>query len=121
MPNTRVLLGSAIVVLGVLVLTLTSSGGFPMLAGIFVVGFFVSGFFPAMLAWGTNQFPEYSGPINAIGLTSTQAGFFVFPTAVGVLSDIYSIEQAMFIQIAVVGGLIVLTIIGRWHVAKNGS
>lgn len=119
--NTILMLASSTAVLGVLAVTLLAPGGPPLLVGIFVVGFFVSGFFPTMLAWGTNQYPEYSGPINAIGLTSTQVGFFVFPAIVGVLADVYSIREAMFLQLAVVGGLIVATIVGRWHVATNST
>jgi len=52
-------------------------------------------------------------------VTAVSGGFFVFPATVGVLADVYSIEEAMFLQLVLVVGLLVLTLAGRRYVANN--
>ena len=74
-----------------------------------------------MMAWGTDQVPEYSRPINAVVLTTNQGGFFIFPAIVGVLADLYSIEPAMYVQVLLVAGLVVFTVLGRRYVADKPS
>ena len=121
MENAVLVLASATIVLGVLLVMLTMPERLTILGGVFVTGFFISGLFPTMVAWGTNRLPEYSGPINAVGLTATQCGFFVFPALVGVLADVYSIQVAMFVLVPLVAGLIVSTVVGRRYVGADGA
>ena len=105
------------VLLSVLALPLAFSvpGQLAFFPAIFVVGLLVSGFFPTLLAWGVDVTPEFTGPINAAALTSTQLGFLLFPASVGLLAERFGIEVAMFLQVGLVAGLLVVVAAGRWY------
>lgn len=108
-----IVLATAALTLVALGITFWFAGDDRMLLGVFAVGFLVSGLFPTLLAWGIDTVPQFTGPINAIALTSAQIGFFVFPAAVGVLADVYSIERAMTLQLALVAVLLCIVVVGR--------
>lgn len=82
---------------------------------VFLVGLLVSGMFPTLLAWGVEITPEFTGPINAAAMSASQVGFFIFPATVGILAEWYSIELAMTIQVALVGTLLLVVLVGRWY------
>lgn len=66
-----------------------------MLLSIFICGFPVSGIFPTMLAMGTDIFPQYSGPMNAIGMGFGLMGISLFPWIMGIIADSYTVKIAM--------------------------
>jgi len=101
----------AATVLLVLVAVLFGTGEFdrfPFLGLTFLVGLFVSGFFPLLLTWGVEAAPDFTGPINAFALVAAQTGFFVVPAAVGVIAEATSIATGMLVQVALAGGLVTL-------------
>lgn len=118
-PTTLVFV-SAIGSLLILSVVFTAPTRVSLPIGFAMVGFLVSGFFPTLLAWGTNEYPEISAPVNAIAVTAISAGMFTSPAIVGVIADVFSIEQAMFFQLALLGGLLILTLLGRRYVSRNG-
>lgn len=89
-----VLLNSSLVVV-LLFLTFVVVEGYVILALVFIVGFLISGNFPILLSMGTERFPEFSGPINALAMTASAFGLGVFPAIQGVFMDIYPAEVAM--------------------------
>lgn len=92
--------------------------GFPMLICIFVIGFLVSGIFPLLLSLGTDLFPEYSGPVNALAMSSITTGISIFPVLMGVIADWYSIQTAMKLLILLMTGLAVLASVTRKRVKQ---
>lgn len=82
--------------------------GYVMLALVFSVGFLISGNFPTLLAMGTDIFPEHSGPVNALAMTSSSLGLGVFPAVMGVVVDLYSSVVAM--RLLIFMGIIVLLV-----------
>lgn len=115
-PTTVLVSGVALLL--ALAVTFRSAGGYGMLAGIFLVGFLVSGLFPTLLAWGVDAVPEFTGPINAVALTAAQVGFFVFPATVGLLAEAYSIERAMLLQLGLTAVLVCTVVAGRWYAGR---
>lgn len=85
-------------------------GGRTLFAAVFVAGFFSSGFFPLISAFGVDSAPEYSGPVNAIATAGTYAGIAIGPAGVGVLAEYTSIRVGM-IAVAVVTGLLLVTLL----------
>jgi len=75
--------------------------------GIPASGLLISGVFPALLAHGVDQAPEYSGPINSAATAASMAGVTVSPIVVGVLASLYGIATAM-LTIFLVAGLLAL-------------
>jgi MFS family permease len=107
---------------GVLVavfLTLTLAEGVWLFAGVFVVGFLVSGAFPILLAWAMDASPEYSGPVNAIGMVAGQVGFFVFPAVVGALAERSDIGEAMHVVTALAAAYLLASAVNRFVVADR--
>lgn len=72
-----------------------STSGYVMLGAVAVVGFLVAGMFPTLLAWATDDVPEYSGPVNALAFVASGIGFAVFPAAMGGVAERYTIGAAM--------------------------
>lgn len=92
--NLELVLASAALATAALVGFLSASG-YAMLGAVAVVGFLVAGMFPTLLAWATNDVPEYSGPVNALAFVASGAGFAVFPAAMGAVAGRYTIGAAM--------------------------
>jgi fucose permease len=71
------------------------ASGYQFLGLVFVSGLLISGLFPTLLTLGVEGTPEFSGPASALAMIFAQVGFFIGPAVVGVLADVYSIQQAM--------------------------
>ena len=109
----------AVGVLVAVALTLTFASGTWLFAGVFAVGFLVSGAFPILLAWAMDASPEYSGPVNAIGMVAGQVGFFVFPAVVGALAEQRGIVAAMHVVTVLAGVYLVASVVNRVVVAPE--
>jgi len=99
--NLDLVLGSAIVAVGALYVAFVLTTGYPMLGAVLVIGFLVAGMFPTLLAWATNAFPQYSGPMGAVALGTSSIGFLIFPATMGVVADVYRVQTAMQLLVAV--------------------
>lgn len=75
--------------------------------GIPMSGLLISGFFPALLAHGVDQAPEFSGPINSATTAASMGGVTISPIIVGVLASLYGIATAI-LTIFVLTGLLAL-------------
>lgn len=83
--------------------------------GIVATGVFVSGMFPALLAYGVNQAPEYSGPLNSVATGASLGGVTLAPAVLGLLAARYGIQPAMILPLLVAGLLVLGTsVIIRW-------
>lgn len=83
-------------------------GGWVLFASAFVSGFFVSGFFPLISAYGVDAAPEYSGPVSAIATAGTYGGIAVAPVAIGLLAERIGIVAAMAIPVGLTGALLIV-------------
>jgi MFS family permease len=94
-----------------------------LLAGIAVMGMLVSGVYPNMVAFGTDVFPSFSGPINAIATTTFYGGIAFFPVVMGVVADYYRVGLAMrFLAVLSFGfALVVLgtNAVSKWERRKG--
>jgi fucose permease len=111
--STLVIASGTLLVIA-LIWTLHFATGYAILAGIFVIGFIVSGLFPTLLTLGVESVPSLTGPINAIANLFAQIGFFVFPVVIGVLANVYSIQQAMYLQIVLAALLTLIIVVYRF-------
>ncbi|NUB93448.1 MFS transporter [Haloterrigena sp. SYSU A121-1] len=80
--------------------------GWLLFGTVFVAGFFSSGFFPLLSAFGVDSAPEYSGPVNAIATAGTYAGIAVGPAGIGVLAEYAGIRTGMAAVPVFAGGLL---------------
>ncbi|MFB6219168.1 MAG: sugar MFS transporter [Halobacteriaceae archaeon] len=90
-------------------LTLTFARGAWLFVGVFGAGFLIAGAFPVLLAWAMEAVPEYSGPVNAVGMVAGQVGFLVFPAVVGGLAERADIVAAMHAVTAIAGAYLLAT------------
>lgn len=91
-----------------LVLAFFFLSGYPMIAVVPVIGFFISGVFPNLFVWGVELFPEYSGPINGLVMAVDPLGLSVIPFLMGLIGDNYSMAVAM--QFMVIPMILVVVI-----------
>ncbi len=80
---------------------------------IFSVGFFISGNFPNILSLTTGSYPQYSGPVNGLAMTSSAIGISVFPALIGVIADHYSLKTGMWTLVPLMGSVVIATVILR--------
>jgi fucose permease len=113
--NLDLVLGAAIVAVGALYVGFVLTTGYPMLGAVLVIGFLVAGMFPTLLAWATNAFPQYSGPMGAVALGTSSIGFLIFPATMGVVADVYRVQTAMQLLVAVMAALAVVMAAIRLH------
>ncbi|MDQ2052361.1 MFS transporter [Natronolimnohabitans sp. A-GB9] len=73
---------------------------------VFVAGAGLSCGFPTLSAYAVDAAPEYSGPLNALTTGATYAGIAIAPVIVGVLAELYGIERAMWLTVAIAGALL---------------
>ena len=108
----RVVIAAAALAVPVLYAVVAVAAEAALFAATFCAGLLVSGLFPTLLAWATDRVPEYSGPVNAVAMTAGQAGFFVFPAAIGVVASATTMRTAMYAEATLaamlVGVLVVL-------------
>ncbi|WP_435335810.1 MFS transporter [Haloarchaeobius sp. TZWWS8] len=90
------------------------------LPAVMSLGFFVAGFFPTLSAFGVDSTPAFSGPVNAIATGANFLGITAGPFVVGILAGQVGITQAMPVIVAVMGGLVVATVITRLTVDESG-
>jgi fucose permease len=100
------LVGAAALVGTAGVLGLAAAPGSAKFGAVFLVGLLIAGLFPSILAWGTDAVPEYSAPVNAVGMTAGQAGFFVFPALVGVVMTAMGVTVGMLVPALLLGALV---------------
>jgi len=117
-PNLDLVLGASLLATVMLAVAFVFARGAAIFVAIVVVGFLVAGMFPTLLARGTNEMPEYSGPINAVALGSSSFGFLVFPATMGVVAERTSIGTAMRLLVPVMLAFAVLVAVVR---ARNGA
>jgi fucose permease len=94
------------------------ASGAAFLATIGVLGFLWSGVFPTLIAFGVDQAPDLSGPINAVSTAASYLGIAVVPAAIGLLADAEGIEPAMRAVLAVAVAVLAVLLVTRWRVAE---
>ncbi len=84
-----------------------------LFVAVFVAGAGLSSCFPALSAYAVEAAPEYSGPINALTTGATYVGIAVSPAVVGVLTEAYGLNRAIWL---VIGFAVLLssTIAATW-------
>ncbi|MFB6201919.1 MAG: sugar MFS transporter [Halorhabdus sp.] len=75
-------------------------------AAMLALGVTISGFFPTLSAFGVDEHPEYSGPVNATATGANYVGVSVFPAIVGVLASAIGIADALAV---LTGGFVILS------------
>lgn len=110
---TRIVLVNAISVSILIFLAFFVADGVWRLPFIFACGFPISGIFPTMLAMGTDIFPQFSGPMNAIGMGAGMIGISIIPWIMGVIADFYTVTTAMRFMLAPALVVILATLIMR--------
>lgn len=81
-------------------------------AAMLCLGMTISGFFPTLSAFGVDEHPEYSGPVNAVATGANYVGVSAFPAAIGLLGDVVGIGTALSLlggAFLVLAGIITLT------------
>jgi fucose permease len=106
--DTAPLVGAAALVATGGVLGLAVAPGYWKFGAVFLVGLMIAGLFPSILAWGTDAAPEYSAPVNAVGMTAGQVGFFLFPAIVGVTMTAVGVTVGMLVPGALLAALAVV-------------
>lgn len=109
----------ALVSIPVLAYVFFLSEGYGMLAGFFVVGFCISGFFPTLSAFGIDSVPAHSGPVNAIAISANFLGLSVLPVVVGFVSDYGTIETAMGLLVVPMGALVLVLVASKLVVDRQ--
>lgn len=107
----KVVMANAIAASGLIFLAFYVMDGVWKLPFIFACGFPVSGIFPTMLAMGTDIFPQFSGPMNAIGMGVGMMGISLFPWVMGIIADIYTVSTAMQFMLFLGLGVTAMTMI----------
>jgi len=115
-PLDTVLVLSAVAV-PLLYLTFTVGGGYAMLASTFAAGFLVSGLFPTLSAFGVDSAAEYSGPINGLVVAASYLGSSIMPVVIGLVASGADIGLAMQLLVAVMAGLVLVTLTTRRRLA----
>lgn len=87
--------------------------GYLMLVFALITGFLVSGIFPTTLAWGTDMYSGYSGPINALTMSSSFLGLSLFPALMGWIAGHYSINKAMITPVILMIGVVCIAVFLR--------
>ncbi|MBS3815461.1 MAG: MFS transporter, partial [Hadesarchaea archaeon] len=90
-----------------------------MLGLVFLVGFLVSGNFPTLLAMGTDTFPEYSGPMNALAMGSSALGMAIFPAIMGVITEFHSAATAMRLLITLPISIFLICLLFKNKIQKQ--
>lgn len=80
-----VLGGLTLLALPVFTYTFVLAEGVWLFTGVLGIGFLISGYYPTMLAYGTETAPEYSAPINALGSAMGSAGIAGMPFIMGIV------------------------------------
>ncbi len=109
----RIVTAGAALSVPVLYAVVAVDGEVPLFAATFCAGLLVSGMFPTLLAWATDRVPEYSGPVNAVAMTAGQAGFFVFPAAIGAVASAATMRTAMYAEAALAAALVGVLVVLR--------
>ncbi|KXA93390.1 hypothetical protein AKJ65_06355, partial [candidate division MSBL1 archaeon SCGC-AAA259E19] len=91
----NIVLLNAVMVSALILFAFYMADGVWKLPFIFACGFPISGIFPTMLAMGTDVFPQFSGPMNAIGMGVGMIGVSIFPWIMGIIADLYTVTTAM--------------------------
>ncbi|MEF8853123.1 MAG: MFS transporter [Haloarculaceae archaeon] len=116
--NLDLVLGASLLATVMLAVAFVFARGAGIFVAVVAVGFLVAGMFPTLLARGTNEMPEYSGPMNAVALGSSSVGFLTFPATMGAVAEVYSVGTAMRMLIPVMLALAVLVAVVR---ARSGA
>ncbi len=95
------------------------SDGHGMILGVFFVGFFVSGFFPTLSAFGIDAVPHHSGPVNAIAISANFLGLSAVPVIMGIVSDQTSITTAMRLLIVSMAALALVIVASKVAVDRQ--
>jgi MFS family permease len=86
--------------------------GLRLAAGLFAVGFTLSGLYPTLLAHATEAVPEHSAALNAIGLVAAAAGIAGVPVLMGFVVDGPGIVRAMrLLVVPLVAMVLVLAVL----------
>ncbi len=82
-------------------------------ASVLLAGFFASGMFPLISAFGIERAPEYTGPISAMGTGGAYVGLAIGPLIIGAAAEVTGIAAAMGITVFVAVGL-TITVLLMW-------
>jgi MFS family permease len=93
----------AILAIPVLYVAFTTEAISVFVPAVLIAGLLVSGFFPTLSAFGVEEHPEYSGPINAVATGANYLGISVFPAAVGLLGSHIGIGTALSLLAGAMG------------------
>jgi MFS family permease len=86
--------------------------GLRLAAGLFAVGFTLSGLYPTLLAHATEAVPEHSAALNAIGLVAAAAGIAGVPVLMGFVVDGPGVVRAMrLLVVPLVAMVLVLAVL----------
>lgn len=105
-----VLADSVLLVPFITIAFVLSDGGYILIGSACVSGFLISGIFPTVLTYGTEKFPEFSGPINAMTMGSSTIGISLFSGLIGFAADAFTIGKAMYILVALTFLVCILTL-----------
>lgn len=118
-PNLMVVLGAG--TLPALAVVFSGVSGPALFGAALVAGFFLSGFFPIVSAYGVNAAPEFSGPVNAVAVAGTYGGIAVGPVAVGLLAERTDIGTAMGVPVALAVVLLAVLLLTRATVGRTDA
>lgn len=100
--------GLGVFCLAAFLYTFLLASGLAILVGVFGIGLAVSGLYPTLLAYATESTPEYSAPVNALGLVVSSVGIAGVPAAMGFVIDSSGIVTAMRLLLLPLLGLVVV-------------
>ncbi|WP_136686628.1 MFS transporter [Halorhabdus amylolytica] len=94
-PYLPLTLALAIVSAPLVYLAFTVSSVPLFVVAILGLGVTISGFFPTLSAFGVDEHPEYSGPVNAVATSANYVGVSLFPAVIGILAGYLGIGTAL--------------------------
>ncbi|MCU4740988.1 MFS transporter [Natronoglomus mannanivorans] len=98
-------------------IALSGAVGRWMLVAIFATGVLLSSLFPMLSAYGVEAAPSYSGPVSALTTAATYLGIATVPTVMGVVAELYSIQDAMWIPVGLT--VVLVAVIGTTRVRST--
>ncbi|WP_222920262.1 MFS transporter [Natrinema sp. SYSU A 869] len=112
-PYLALLLVAVLPAVPALAIAFSGQTGPLLFLAVFVAGAGLSSGFPILAAYAVEAAPGYTGPLNAVTTGATYAGIAIAPAAVGVLAELYGIRHALWLAVAIAGGLFV-TVAVTW-------
>ncbi|WP_247003790.1 MFS transporter [Halosolutus gelatinilyticus] len=112
-PHLALLLVATLPTVPALAIAFSGIAGPPLFLAVFVAGVGLCSVFPTLSAYAVEAAPEYSGPLAALTAGATYAGIAIAPAVVGVLAELYGLDRALWLAVAIAGAL-TATIAATW-------